>query len=424
MLALMQKHEHDRTADHAIRPMPIQDVAGREHSRLQLTCGIEEEFFLSDADSRDATTHAPSAFLRECRRRLGDRIAEELLGPQVEAITPVLHGAAQARDTVLESRAVIGAIATGMGLRLVASGTHPLARWRQQAHTPRERYERLIDDYQIVGRRNLLCGLHVHVGVPPEFDRIVLMNRLMAWLPVFLAVSTSSPFWDGRPTGLLSYRQCAYDEWPRSGIPDAFADETEYAAFIDLLARCDALRDGSFLWWAIRPSTRFPTLELRIADACTRAGDALAIAAAFRCLVRAHLRRPELGGVRSAITRRVIDENRWRAKRHGAQAEFIDEMAGDAVAFDEVMQNLLEIIAPDAQALRCEDEIRHFAAIPSNGSSAHAQLAIYRGARERGQSEAQALRRVVDWLAGTTVRQNAERRHPPSFQSDGCVLNA
>jgi carboxylate-amine ligase len=229
------------------------------------------------------------------------------------------------------------------------------------------------------------------------------MNRAMRWLPLFLALSTSSPFWNRRRTGLLSYRQAAYDEWPRTGIPDFFADEAEYRAFTSLLERAGALRDQSFLWWAIRPAARFPTLELRIADACTRLDDTLAIAALFRCLVALLVRCPELGGSRNAMTRRIIDENRWRAKRDGIAARFIDDATGDTIPLPEMLAELRSLIAEDAQRLRCDETLAALHPIVASGTSAHAQLALYQERRAAGEGRVAALRRVVDWLIETTV---------------------
>lgn len=375
--------------------------------RAHFTYGIEEEFFLVDPESRDLVACVPKHFMRACQLRFGDQVQHEMQRSQVEIATPILDSSAMARDALAELRVGVGQIAESMDMRLVASGTHPLAAWNAHKHTAEPRYDQLIDDFQIVGRRNLLCGLHVHVAVPPGVDRVKLMNRLMPWIPIFLALSTSSPFWNSHRTGLLSYRQAAYDEWPRSGIPDAFDDEAQYASFIELLTRCEALDDGSFLWWAIRPSARFPTLELRIADACTRIDDALAISAAFRCLVRAHVRYPALGESQTPVTRRIIDENRWRAKRYGTQAAFIDEQSRSLVAFEDVLQKMLELIRPDAQALRCEREIRELAAIPRRGTSAHAQLDIYRRHRDQCQTRDEALKQVVDWLSETTAAGDA-----------------
>ncbi|HEY2347217.1 MAG TPA: carboxylate-amine ligase [Xanthomonadaceae bacterium] len=403
--------------------------AAARPASLALSFGIEEEFFLVDPSTRDLMPAVPKDFLRECRLRFGNAVQDELQRPQLETATPVQHSTAGAREALFALREGVGRIARAANMRLVASGTHPLAAWEIQEHTSRPRYDRLIDDYQIVGRRSLLCGLHVHVGIPQGIDRVALMNRLMPWVPVFLALSTSSPFWSGHRTGLLSYRQSAYDEWPRSGVPDAFADEREYASFVDLLRRCGTLDDGSFLWWAIRPSSRYPTLELRIADACTHTEDALALASAFRCLVRAHLRLPRLGVVRTALARRVIDENRWRAKRFGTQAAFIDEQQRENAPFGASLRRMLDLLAPDAEALRCEREMAHLAAIPARGTSAQLQLAIYRRERVRGVPHQDALAKVVDWLAATTDAAPgaiAERKRLtlPAAQDAACVVNA
>ena len=369
---------------------------------FDLSYGIEEEFFLVDCTTRDLAANVPASFLRACRLTMGERVGEELLQPQVEIATPVLHDTNQARESLGLLRDEVSRVAGRYGLGLVAAGTHPFGSWSDQRPTDKDRYARLIDDFQIVGRRNLFCGLHVHVGIPEGHDRVVLMNRLMPWVPMFLALSTSSPFWNGKPTGLLSYRQAAYDEWPRSGIPDAFTGEREYEAFVRLLASCGALRDGSYLWWAVRPSARFPTLELRIADACTDIEDSLAIAAAFRCLVRAHLRQPALGAESSPISRRVIEENRWRAKRYGTDAEIIDEAAGTAMGFLDALESMLTLISPDAEALGCEREVAHLRTIVRRGTSAHQQLAVYRAERNRCHTREDALQGVVDWLIGRT----------------------
>lgn len=371
--------------------------------KLDLTYGIEEEFFLIDARTGRLIQHQPTGFMRQARHQLPGRVGEEMSQAQVELVTPVLASTAMARDTLPSLRAGLAAIAAEHGMALLASGTHPLGEWERQGHTARPRYDDLIDEFQIVGRRNLVNGLHVHVGIPAGVDRIALMNRLLSWTPVFLALSTSSPFWNCRRSGLYSYRQAAYDEWPRSGIPDAFESEADYADFVALLGQCGLLRDGSFLWWAIRPSARFPTLELRIADACTRVDDSLALAAAFRCLVRAHLRRPTLGMQRSAHTRRLIDENRWQAKRHATCAVFVDEAARAAVPLGQVLEEMLELVAPDAQALGCEAELEHLRTVVRDGTSAHVQLALYRAQRDNCRTREQALSAVVDWLRQATV---------------------
>ena len=367
------------------------------------TFGIEEEFFLVNPSTRNAAARVPKLLLKLCRQRFGSYVEHELMQSQIEISSPVFEHDEEARTEMRRLRRGVAEIAAASNLRLVAAGTHPLSAWHQQTHTEKTRYARIVDDFQILGRRNLLCGLHVHVAPPPGADRVALMNRLMPWLPLFLALSTSSPFWNRRRTGLLSYRQSAYDEWPRAGIPDFFADEAEYGAFRDLLVHAGAMADGSYLWWAIRPAQGYPTLELRIADCCTHLDDALALAALFRCLVRAHVRSPELGAVRSALTRRLIDENRWRAKRFGLEAEFIDERGGSTRTCAQWLDAVLELVAEDARRLECEAALRHLGTIFARGTSAHEQLAIYRARREEGASGTDALRAVVDWLIGASV---------------------
>ena len=309
----------------------------------------------------------------------------------------------EAREQLLHLRAGLAEMLAEEGLRLIAASTHPLGAWREQLVTSKPRYDQLLSDFRIVGQRNLVCGMHVHVEIPGDTDRVQLMNRFMPWLPVFLALSTSSPFWDQRVTGLMSYRQAIYDEWPRSGIPDFFENEADYDAFATLLHGAGALADASFLWWAIRPAVKFPTLELRIADVCTTADDALALAALFRCLIAMLVREPHRGVARSTHTRRLIDENRWRAKRDSTGASMIDEKSGSAVPLREVVAGLIRLTAEDADRLECTAEMQHLTRILERGTSAHAQLRIYNEARAAGDSPDRALRRIVEWLGTETT---------------------
>ena len=367
--------------------------------QFPFTFGIEEEFFLTHPTSRSLATVVPRSLLRACQRRFGDAVTPELLRSQIEVVSPVFERHEQAAEELTRLRRGVAGIAADKDLRLTASGTHPLATWRTQIETPKARYRQLVEDFQIIGRRNVLCGLHIHVAVPPAVDRVQVMNRVMHWLPVFLALSTSSPFWNRSPTGLLSYRQSAYDEWPRTGIPDHFADEAEYARLVDTLA----LKDTSFLWWAIRPALRFPTLELRICDACTRLADTLAIAALYRCVVRRLTLRPEVAPPWTAHTRRLIDENRWRAKRYGLDAEFIPPGGGEARPCRDTVRAMIENLAEDARSLDCEAALDRVRTILDEGTSAHAQLSVYDAARARGDTQAKALLAVMDWIIEATV---------------------
>lgn len=371
----------------------------------RFTFGIEEEFFLVNPKTRALMARVPKAYLKACRKRLGGIVAPELLQSQIEVATPILEDFDEAAAVLDTCRSGLAEVADAMGYRLVAAGTHPSSHWAQLETTQKPRYQRLVADFGIIGRRNVLCGLHVHVAVPPGVDRVRVMNGVMRWLPLFLALSTSSPFWNRHPTGLLSYRQAVYDEWPRTGIPEFFADQADYDAFVAHLVGAGAMRDASFLWWAIRPALRYPTLELRIADACTRVEDSLIIATLYRCLVRALVRDPSLVVPHDAHTRRLIDENRWRAKRDGMEARFLDERDGGVRPLVDWLDELLAMVAPDRAALGADRVLRRLPTLLARGSSAHAQVQTYAQAREQGASHDEALRAVVDWLVSRTTQK-------------------
>lgn len=374
----------------------------RSLERFAYTLGVEEEFFLVRTGTHRLVPRMPAGLVSRARQELGEVIGPEMLQSQLEISSPVFHSIAEAREGMNGLRRDLVRLVGEFDLRLLCAGTHPLAAWRLQRGTSRRHYRRLVDDFQIVARRNLVCGLHVHVAVPPGMDRVRLMNRAVPWLPLFLALSTSSPFWGRQRTGLLSYRQALYDEWPRTGIPDFFDDQAQYDAFAALLKKNHAIKDAGSLWWGLRPALDYPTLELRIADACTRLRDTLAIAALFRCLVRFLVRHPEHGAARSPITRRVIDENRWRAKRFGLRARFIDEGSGAAEAAPDALARLRRLCAEDVAALACGDALASLDTLLVEGTSADMQLAIYDGRCEAGDTPTQALGQVMDWLLTTT----------------------
>ncbi|MBL8269306.1 carboxylate-amine ligase [Steroidobacter sp.] len=373
-------------------------MASFEHS-----FGIEEEFFLVDAASGALGTPALDQLMSDARAKLGDIVTSELLQSQIEIASPILHSHDQAREVMSRTRRELSEVVAGHDLQLIAASTHPLGVWQEQLITEKRRYDKLIADFRIVTQRNLVCGLHIHVAIPEHVDRVDVMNRAMHWLPVFLALSTSSPFWNHRVTGLLSYRQALYDEWPRSGIPDFFRDEADYQAFASRMQAAGAITDSSQLWWAIRPALRFPTLEMRIADVCTRLDDALAIAALYRCLVATLVANPDMGKVHSTHTRRLIDENRWRAKRDGTKAEFILETSNEVVPVATVVKDLLSACADQIDRLDCTTALKPIERILNEGTSAHQQLKIYNDSRAAGDEGLAALSKVIDWLRATTL---------------------
>ena len=249
--------------------------------------GMEEEYFVFDAGTRRAVRRFDKNFLVNARKALGDRVMTEMLQSQIEVVTPPCDSVAEARAHLARYRRALGEAAAERKLGFAAMGTFPLAFWPEQTMTPKARYGAIMDDLQMIGARNMLCGMHVHVAVPDVDTRINLIMRLTPFLPLLLALSTSSPFWQGHLTGLVGYRLAAYDELPRTGLPELFRTNDDYDDFVEALVGAKIIPDASYIWWAIRPSLNYPTIELRVADSCTRLDDAVAIAALFRCLVRA-----------------------------------------------------------------------------------------------------------------------------------------
>lgn len=364
--------------------------------------GIEEEYFLSDAASRGIVRKVSRAFIAAAHEAFPDEVQREMLQSQIEVATPVCSSMAQARRALTTLRTGLAGLALEHDMLLLACGTHPSAAWSRQHATDASRYDALMRDLQMLGSRNQLCGLHVHVEVADEDERIRLMARIMPFLPLLLALSTSSPFWQGRRTGLMGYRLAAYGELPRTGLPDLFADPADYRAYVDTMVAAGAIKDASYLWWAIRPSDRHPTLELRIADSCTRLDDTLAIAALYRCLVRHLLLRPAFNRDLTAASRAIAAENLWRAQRYGIHGGLVDEASRSMRSVPSLLEDLVARLEEDAQALGCAAELEACRAIAAQGTSADVQLAVYEEARARAGGPAAGLAAVIDWIASET----------------------
>jgi carboxylate-amine ligase len=367
------------------------------------TIGMEEEFFLFDAKTRRAVQRSDKNFLKNARERLGDRVMTEMLQSQIEVATPPCSSMPEARAHLASYRWMLGQAASEHGLGVAAMGTFPLAFWPEQQMTPKSRYGEIMDDLQMIGHRNMLCGMHVHVAIPGSDGRVDVMYRMLPYLPLFVALSTSSPFWQSRRTGLKGYRLAAYDELPRSGVPELFRTEEEFNAYVSALMRAGVIKDSSYVWWAIRPSHNYPTLELRAPDCCTRLEDTLAIAALYRALAR-HLHRNRWHNCEvNAISRAIVVENKWRAQRYGVHGTFATE-AG-AVPVGEMLDRVLEDVAEDAAALGCADEMERCREIVRDGTSADMQLALFDTILDGhgDASEEEALRAVTEWIADTTL---------------------
>src|SRR5215831_3164363 len=268
--------------------------------------GIEEEYFLVDAGTKTVAAERPQAFFAAAKAALGTQIRGELLQSQIEVTTEPHQDMATARTELRHLRSTVATIAAEHGLAILAAGTHPTAAWERALQSPAQRYDVVMDDLQMIGQRNMLCGLHVHVELPDPDDRVDVMCRMLPYLPLFVALATSSPFWQARRTGLMGYRLAAYDELPRTGVPELFRRREDYDAYVAALVKAGVIEDSSYVWWAIRPSLKHPTLELRAPDSCTRVDDSLAIAALYRAIARQLTRNPWLNWDLSAVDRAIV----------------------------------------------------------------------------------------------------------------------
>jgi carboxylate-amine ligase len=366
--------------------------------------GIEEEYFVVDLRTRNLRTTMPKKFYRTAKALLKDRLTTEMLQCQIEVTTSPCKSIGEARQELAQLRSALAEQAGRHGLGIMAASTHPIALWREQKQTPKERYSKVMSDIQMLGLRDMLCGMHVHVELPDPERRVEVMYRTIPFLPALVALSTSSPFWQGHRTGLLGYRLAAYDELPRTGLPELFRTKAEYETYVDALVAAGLIENASYIWWAMRPSLWHPTLELRIPDVCTRIEDGLCVAALFRCLARHLFDRPELNADLGVIDRAFALENKWRAQRYGTKASFVERGSKSARTMSETVDALLDRLHADAEALDCVHEISHARTILARGSSAHQQVRVYSQARIAGRSRPKALKDVVDFLLATTVQ--------------------
>lgn len=364
--------------------------------------GIEEELFVVDAHSRDCVTEMPAAFFAEAEAALGGCVKREIIASMIELVTARHQSLPDAAEEMAANRHRLAEIASHHGLALLACGTHPFADWTMQRLTDKPRYDAVSDSLGVLARRVHACGLHVHVEIPDREMRISVMNRIQRYLPVLLALSASSPFWRGAPTGLASYRSAANDETPRTGLPVRFADDAEFRLYSAKMKSAGFIPDESYLWWAIRPSLRYPTLELRVADSCTKPAHAIAIAALYACLVWRLIGRPEVASGWRDHHQAIYAENRWQAIRHGLDARVLDPVTVETRPVAEIAAELVADLLPEARQLGCSAELRSVAWILRDRTSADRQMAIYERGLARGETSEAALRRVVDWVIAAT----------------------
>ncbi len=366
------------------------------------TVGIEEEYLLVDRTSRDLVSEVPPQLFQACDAALRGQVAREFLKSQIEVETQVHRSVGAAGAELKALRQTVADLADGHGLAPIAASTHPFARWGTQEPTDRERYRSIAQDLAGVGRRMVFCGMHVHVGIDDDELRIDLMNQARYFLPHLLVLSTSSPFAEGEDTGLKCYRLAAYNELPRTGLPQRFESWAEYRQTVDVLVRNGVIEDASKIWWDLRPSTRFPTLEMRVADVCTLLDDAVCVAALYVSIVRMLYRIRRANQTWRAYPLFLLSENRWRAQRYGVGGTLFDFGKGELVAFGDLIDELLGMVREDAEALGCLREVEHARTIVARGTSADRQVEEFNRRLADGASREEALRGVVGHLIAET----------------------
>jgi carboxylate-amine ligase len=367
------------------------------------TVGIEEEYLLVHRDTGEVDNDPPPQLLKDCTERSRGQISPEFLRSQIEVSTCVCRTLNEARADLARLRAVIIEVSREYGLAPIAASTHPFSRSMAQKPTDKDHYSAMALEMQATARRLMICGMHVHVGIDDDDLRIDLMNQLSYFLPHLLALSCSSPFWEGEQTGLKSFRSTVYNSLPRTGLPERFDSYSEFRRHLDMLIRNGLIEDTTKIWWDLRPSSRYPTLETRIMDVCTSIDDSMCLAALTASLVRMLFRLRRANQSWRRYPNLLIAENRWRAMRYSFDAKFLDMAKGELVDFGTLLDELITLVAEDAEALACSREVAHARKIFARGTSAHRQVATYESARSRGASEREALRAVVEFLVAETA---------------------
>jgi len=373
------------------------------HAKPSFTVGIEEEYFLVNRETRNLVPDIPPGLVAACNTIAVGMVSPEFLRSQIEVGTPVGANIKEAAGYLADLRRLIAEAATNYGLAIISASTHPFADWADQQYTDQERYRVLAQALQGVVRRLLICGMHVHVGIEDEDLRIDLMNQVSYFMPHLLALSTSSPFWHSNDTGLKSYRTAVFRSLPRTGIPDEFDGWRDYERHCQVLIDTGVIEDASRLWWDIRPSARYPTLEMRSTDIPSRLDETISLAALYISLLSMLYRLRESNQRWRIYSRMLINENVWRAQRYGTDEGLIDYGVSAVVPYADLLNEIIELVRPDAEMLDCVEEVERAKEILTRGTSADRQRDVFARVMKDGASEKEALIAVVDFLIDETV---------------------
>ncbi len=358
------------------------------------TLGIEEEYQTIDRESRDLRSHIATELLEKGKMRLEERVKAEMHQSVIEVGTRVCKDIGDAQEDLFDLRRNMIRLADEHGLCLVAGATHPFADWRAQEIYPDERYHRVVEDLQLVARSNLIFGLHVHVGIEDREAAIRIMNSMRYFLPHILALSTNSPFWLGLETGYKSYRAKVFENFPRTNLPDSFADYSEFENYVNLLIKTNCIDNAKKIWWDIRPHPFFSTIEVRVCDIPMRAKESIAIAALIQATACKLWRLHSCNQDFRQYSRALLMENKFRAVRYGLDGKLIDFGKQIEVPVRDLILEYLAFIDDVLDELNSREAIEYIHTMLEMGSGADRQLKVFR--------ETGSLRSVVDYMAEET----------------------
>lgn len=360
----------------------------------EFTLGIEEEYQIVDPETRELKSLITQMIT--AKTSLEDiELQKELHQSQVEVATGICDNIQHAREEVLHNRRQATKIADRIGMKIGAASTHPTAKWQEQTISDDARYIQIVDELEDVARANLIFGMHVHVGLPDREEAIAVFNQARYFLPHLMALSTSSPFFNGRKTGLKSTRSLLFKRMPRTGIPERFESYGEFERFVGTLVKTGCIDNGKRIWWDVRPHPNFSTLEFRICDLPPRVDDVVAIAGIIQAVV-AKLTKLKRQNLSFAVHRTALmEENKWRASRYGVNSKLIDFGRQEEVPFASLMDELFDFVDDVLDELGSRDEVNGIRKIAKEGTSADRQLAVY--------EETKSMEAVVDLILKETA---------------------
>ena len=357
------------------------------------TLGIEEEFQTIDPKTRELRSHM-SQIVEGGKMRLQEQVKAEMHQAVVEVGTVICRNVEEARREVIHLRRMVMELADNVGLKIAASGTHPFSLWADQPITPDARYDKIVEELQEAARSNLIFGLHVHVGIPTREVGVQIMNTARYFLPHVFALSTNSPFWEGRNTGYKSFRTKVFDKFPRTGIPEFFSSAAEYDGYINLLVKTNCMDNAKKIWWDLRLHPFFDTIEFRIFDMQLRVEETVALAAVVQALV-AKLYKLMKNNLSFRLYRKpLINENKWRAARYGIHGKLIDFGKEEEVPFKVLLGELIDFVDDVVDDLGSRTEVESLFKMLETGTGADRQLAVF--------NETGDLKKVVDYIIQET----------------------